>query len=421
MSRFLWVLGLIVGMVSGVSAQDNYVHHPRCGHDLYKAHLVKENPRFLEKERHIIKRAKEWTHLRGGEVYKVPVVVHIVYKNEEQNIPDSTIQKLIQSVNRDFRHTNLDKDSIRTIFENLPGDAGIQFEVRRVKRVSTDATFKLDLFSGGLPDNVKKTSEGGSDAIDPSRFLNIWVCAIEGEALLGYSYPPAGLDWWPDGASASESVLDGVVVNYKAFTSYADVIFGGSMYEMRGRTLTHELGHYFGLRHIWGDGIGPFFGTPNCTDDDFIEDTPPQGLPSNQQCDPTVDTCTDDELPDMYENYMDYAKETCMVAFTQGQVAVMRGVLEKERKTLLLETSIEDVIPSSHILHPNPTKSGAYLHVTTRIPMSIELINSVGQVVATSTIDRSTGFRIPMGLAAGVYYARLRSDSVYSVQKIVLE
>ena len=125
---------------------------------------------------------------------------------------------------------------------------------------------------------------------------------------------------------------------------------------IRGRTVTHEVGHYLGLRHIWGDG--------DCNEQDGVADTPNADAESNFDCDDTKNTCTDNiggvDLPDMIENFMDYSSETCQNSFTQGQIDIMRSVLENERDSLIDNGVLSipnnnTILKPSVSIYPNPT------------------------------------------------------------------
>jgi hypothetical protein len=146
-------------------------------------------------------------------------------------------------------------------------------------------------------------------------YANIWVANLSG-GLLGYAQFPSNstLPGMPtDGGSA---LSDGVVVLYSSVGSVASPYPGGAPYNL-GRTLTHEVGHWIGLRHIWGDG--------GCSVNDYCADTPNAGG-SNFGC-PSVDSCAGGDV-DMVENYMDYTDDSCMDIFTYDQVNRMITVLE---------------------------------------------------------------------------------------------
>jgi hypothetical protein len=146
---------------------------------------------------------------------------------------------------------------------------------------------------------MKFSSNGGSDAVDSSKYLNIWVCNIGG-GILGYAQFPGG-----------SAATDGIVVGPQFFGSQG---FVQAPFD-KGRTTTHEIGHWLNLRHIWGDG--------RCLQDDFVADTPSSDRP-NYGCPsyPTVNCRTND----MTMNYMDYVNDECMYMFSEGQKSRMRAL-----------------------------------------------------------------------------------------------
>jgi hypothetical protein len=101
----------------------------------------------------------------------------------------------------------------------------------------------------------------------------------------------------------------------------------------KGRTISHEVGHYLGLRHIWGDGN-------NCTSDDYCADTP-IAFTANQGPCPGVgyDSCPNSLGVDMFENYMDYTNDVCLNVFTQDQKERIRTVLENAPRRVTLATA----------------------------------------------------------------------------------
>ncbi|MEO1713309.1 MAG: M43 family zinc metalloprotease, partial [Bacteroidota bacterium] len=159
---------------------------------------------------------------------------------------------------------------------------------------------------------------------DPNRYFNIWTVnfgGFIGRNLLGYAQFPSNSGLLGLEVDEGLAETDGVVVGYKYFGR-------GSFPELNetynlGRTCTHEVGHWLGLRHIWGDG--------DCTVDDFCSDTPASDEP-NYSCSPHISCGTQD----MIENYMDYTDDQCMNLFTQDQKDRMIQVLENSprRNTL---------------------------------------------------------------------------------------
>jgi hypothetical protein len=279
------------------------------------------------------------------EIYRIPVVIHILYSNDQTNIHDSVVHNQIRILNEDFRRRNEDTSLTREIFKSRAADTKIEFYLASqdpngnytngITRTQSNTIFALSLFNN----NVKRTDMGGIDAWPTNRYLNIWVCNLSFlgiNALLGYATPPVGAPNWPDGSAPSAPEYDGVVVSQQVFGSNNPLRPANLDVVSKGRTTTHEVGHYLGLRHIWGDG-GGLSGEEGCNVDDGIDDTPNAAAASQQQCNYNNNTCVDEpfDYPDMIENYMDYSDERCMNMFTQGQMNAMRYCLKNIRHELV--------------------------------------------------------------------------------------
>jgi hypothetical protein len=254
--------------------------------------------------------------LRRG-VIRIPVVVHVVLRKPTL-VTEAQVRRQLERLNLDFRMKNPDRAKIPVAFRPLAADAKVEFALARktpagkptsgIRRKQTSrASFSH------VRDDVKDPARGGVAAWDPRRYLNLWVCSLEG-GTLGYAQFPGGPE---------ES--DGVVILHTAFGS------GGSAeapFDL-GRTATHEVGHWLNLSHIWGESR-----IPSCQDDDFVPDTPPQfdknyGTPSF----PHV-SCDNGPNGDLFMNYMDYVDDQAMFMFTRGQVARMRATLSGPRREL---------------------------------------------------------------------------------------
>lgn len=238
-------LALCIMCTSGLSGQQH-----QCAFDHYVHSLNQVKPAMNEQKELILSRDDQSTLRSAGEVYTIRTVVHLVENGSKPPITDRQVEDVIAVLNADFGRTNADTINLRPIFHDVAGNPGIAFDLTNIIRIQTDTLFEFGLTS--LPDYVKQTRNGGSDAVDPTHFMNIWVCSVEGGALLGYAYPPEGLAHWPAGSSASAAEFDGIVIHDEAFQSFGQLRFNNSTMEMRGRTITHEIGHYLGLRHIWG-------------------------------------------------------------------------------------------------------------------------------------------------------------------------
>jgi hypothetical protein len=246
----------------------------------------------------------------------IPVVVHVVYKTPAENISDQQVQSQFVVLNADYNATNADIQNVPAPWKSLASNARIQFKLSSVdpdgKATNGIVRTKTNVSSFGQDETVKSTADGGSDAWDIQRYLNIWVCSLGG-GLLGYAQ-------FPGGPPAS----DGVVIRNTAFGTSGSAAAPFNL----GRTSTHEIAHFLNLRHIWGD-------TENCTGSDLVADTPTQQLPNYGT--PTFPhvSCSNGPNGDMFVNYMDYVDDRAMFMFTAGQVARMRATLEGPRKNLV--------------------------------------------------------------------------------------
>jgi hypothetical protein len=430
----LFLTCLFVVMSLFVNAQNQFQVSP-CFHDELIAAQTRLTPDFKaavdRTYQELLKNRPLQT--RNFDIYEIPVVFHVVYKNDEENISDARLNDQIAVLNANFRRKNADSVNTRSIFKPVAADAGIQFRLAKVIRVKTTALFKPDILSqeNQIPNQVKRAAQGGSAAVDPEHFLNIWVCKIEPLSLftiqagviLGFAYPPAGLNNWPNGASAPTKELDGVVVDYKA-VGKAGLRFpysGGDTLNLQGRTMVHEVGHYLGLRHIWGDGS--LLGA-SCAGEDGVKDTPKASSQSKFDCDQTKNSCVDSgavDLPDMVENFMDYSNESCQNMFTKGQVAIMRGVLEGPRKKLLEKVSSASDIPTifAASLAPNPSNGSVVFNWNEAQPYELKITDMYGRMIERTSNNTSRSIDLSQN-SAGLYLFEIRSANRSQVLKLVL-
>jgi hypothetical protein len=250
-------------------------------------------------------------------VITIPVVVHVVYNTSAQNVSDAQIQSQLNVLNQDFRKLNSDVNLVPSTFTSLVADAEINFCLANrdpngnattgIVRVQTSQT------SFSTNDGVKYASSGGSNAWPANQYLNLWVCNMSG-GILGYAQ-------FPGGAAAT----DGVVIGYTCFgtTGTAQAPFN------KGRTATHEVGHWLNLRHIWGDAT---------CGSDLVSDTPVHNT-SNYGCPshPRSNSCG--TSAEMFMNYMDYVDDACMQMFSNGQKSRMQALFVSGGARASLATS----------------------------------------------------------------------------------
>jgi hypothetical protein len=315
---------------------------------------------------------------------------------------------------------------VRQVFRDRAANPAIHFELKEIIRVPTDTIFALDFLSAGLPDHVKSSAHGGSDARDVNEFLNIWICNIEDRVLLGYAYPPSCAPNWPEDFALPEPKFDGVVVHYEAFNTMGSISVQGTTLNFRGRVLTHEVGHYLGLRHTWGDGTLSIVGVPDCNVDDGLEDTPNQGLSSNFSCDFELNTCTEGnpDLPDMIENYMDYSSENCQNMCTMQQVGVMRATLRECRNDILSAHPELGATEEPKIgLYPNPSSGRLHFVVKTdqHKHARLSIFDPSGKLQTTQSLllDSGMGHTDVSHLPPGLYLAEMELNGHSRVMRFI--
>ena len=347
--------------------------------------------------------------------YYIPVVFHIVYNTDSQNLPDSVIHSQIDVLNEDYRRLNENASNTREEFLEFAGDPNIEFFLANIDPEGnptngiihqyTDREEFLmfeDFLSNEITlDEVKFSSSGGSDAWDTNKYLNIWVCNIgsieifelELAQVFGYAYPPVDIDEallelsenqtvpdWPIDMLTNDESVQGVVLHYTAVGRNNPAANDDGMTENNeGRTAVHEIGHYLGLRHIWGDALA-LFGEDGCEVDDGISDTPNANDQAGYVCDFNKNTCSGDvfgssgqDLPDMVENYMDYSPDNCLNMFTNDQINVMRNILEISRTELINEEAFlnteqitftkKNIIQTIDVLGRNSFKKGLTIDI----------------------------------------------------------
>ncbi|MGI9191756.1 MAG: fibronectin type III domain-containing protein [Chitinophagaceae bacterium] len=279
-----------------------YAQQRTCAsHDIHNAMLA-SNPEYAANraaiEAQIDRYVQHPVKQRG--IKTIPVVVHVIYRTANENISDAQIMSQIDILNKDFRKLNTDWTNTPAPFINSVADCGFQFCLAQVDPNGNPTTgiirVPTTVTSFTADDKVKFTAQGGDDAWDRNKYLNIWVCNMAG--YLGYASFPG-----------SPANVDGIVVQHSAFGSGGNTVWPYNL----GRTATHEIGHWMNLFHIWGDdGTG-------CLGSDRVDDTPNQaGYNTTCQTFPKV-SCNNGPNGDMFMNFMDYTPDACMYMFTNGQ------------------------------------------------------------------------------------------------------
>jgi len=416
-----------------------------CGNEIFHDILEKHFPALLNNFNTTFEEAKLLPRDQRSDPLEVNVVVHIIWNDEVENLADSIINNQIVVLNKDFNKLNADTNQLRSLFKPVAGNANIHFTLASIVRVHTTQLFSVDILGTNLLTEVKHDADGGSDAWDPDQYINIWVCKIQPITLFGleigqvfgFSFPPNNLPNWPADSGSPNADEDGLVIDFSVFgaNNPNTVIIPGTtdVLAVKGRTPVHEMGHYFGLRHIWGDG--GLLGPNDCAQSDGIDDTPFANAQSNFDCDKTKNTCTQVEpfysadVPDLIENYMDYSSEECMDMFTQGQVDLMRSILLGPRATLLGDPSaVQDINNHSAMsIFPNPACD--QLTVTINQSMSsnvdIRIVDMNGRIVSEKNEGLMSGknqIEFNLGnLQSGIYLIQIQGSNGIENEKVVVE
>ncbi|MEG2078804.1 M43 family zinc metalloprotease [Chryseobacterium sp.] len=322
----------------------------RCSTDEYEQYLQAKYPKRMSTQEFetwlapLVEQAKA-NKSQNGNIITIPVVVHVIHSGQNvgaaPNITDNQVISQITVMNNDFRRMM----GTPGFNSNAVGaDTQIQFALAKVDPNGnpTNGINRVNLCQDSwnqddIDDYVKPTT-----IWDPTLYMNMWSVNFSDSGLLGYAQFPSnsglgGLN--PNGGLAN---TDGVVANFATFGSstYNDGTFMLSAPYDKGRTMTHEVGHFLGLRHIWGDTTSCVV---NATDsnNDYCLDTP-AAAGANYNC-VTIDSCPSNPGNDMIENYMDYTTDTCMNIFTINQAARITAVMNNSLRRNTLKTSTKDV------------------------------------------------------------------------------
>lgn len=410
--------------------------------------------------------------------YTIPVIFHMIHSGQSigsfPNIQREQIISQITVLNQDFAGTGFN-------FQTYPANAFIQWAINqslptenkdslgRVKIANINIKFCLaekdtngnTLSEPGI-ERINLNTRGWSNpnifttpaalrtyfdgTIKPQsiwnakKYLNIWISDKNAAVpFTGFSTLPP-LSTLPGIAGNGEGTdsTDGIW-SYSSAVGSA-FIFPGGIYaspNVRGRTITHEAGHYFGLRHIWADG--------NCLTD-YCADTPPAftsntGFPVYPLNPGSCSSPSNSPNGEMYMNYMDYSADPAKYMFTYDQAVRMQTAMLNSplRNTLgthglcvaVLGINNESGnIPEGYELkqnYPNPfnpvTKIGFSIPKSTFVKFVI--YDALGQEViclANSEILPGNyevdfdGEKYP----SGIYYYKIETGSFSETKKMIL-
>lgn len=444
----------------------------RCGHEELKAAIIANHPEAaaeFERQRASLQAlADEYTpYVTGNATAKttatsaIPVIFHIIVDSTQFNQLGGTAgivkrcDSQIKVIERDFNRKNYDSVSIPTLWKPFYTSVGVHFGLAHTTPTGVGTPgyeIRIVPSVAGFSDvstafaSAKHYSSGGLNAWDVNKYLNVWCINFTGSesSLLGMATPPSMTGGF--GLPVDEK---GVCIIYKALgrrTSVSDVYPVG--YDL-GRTLTHEIGHFFEIRHTWGDDGG--LCKWNGGADDGLWDTPPQadatyGAPAYTVTGGTIKDVCNDSLSFTNRqpkgiaclSFMDYTNDNAMRMFTTQQAAVMysKVLLTGSESYSLTQNPALLLYPVSAVagievekslnLFPNPTSGEIQISFDNNVDQlqQITVMNMVGQVVANLNTEdqKKDHFSVDLtGMSKGIYFVKCNFASGSVTRKITLQ
>ncbi len=377
--------------------------------------LIQADEKFAEHHRQIMnhiqtaKSGNDFSARNPNVVITIPVVFHVLYKNATQNISDAQIQSQLDVLNADYRKLNTDFSSVvPAYFQTFASDMEIVFcKANKTPAgvATTGIERKLVSSSFVFGDNYYQSS--GLVAWDPTKYLNVWIGILDGQydGILGWAYLP----------SAAGQPFDGLVCDYRYFGTMGTAT---APYN-KGRTCTHEIGHYFGLEHPWGDDNSACGSTANS---DGVADTPATnnpyyGCPSYPN---NTNACSASTNGSMFMNYMDYPNDACMAMFSNGQKTIVQNTMNGVRASLKTSAatncatlSVDDIEKFEAInVYPNPITNQFFIASPYIEIDEVEIYNIHGSIVKTANLSGVNKVDVSE-LSTGTYYLRIYSKNEF--------
>jgi hypothetical protein len=342
----------------------------------------------------------------------IPVVVHIVYNTSAENISDAQVQSQIAVLNTDYQKLNADTAEIPSYYRSLAANCGFRFGLAQLDTNGEATTGIIRKHTGVqsfiINDGIKSSVTGGDDGWDRDHYLNIWVGNLTG-GILGYSSIPGG-----------PKATDGIVVLYTAFGTNGTATAPFN----RGRTTTHEVGHWLNMIHTWGDD--------SCGNDQ-VADTPPQEAPTYGDPSGIIVSCGNAPYGNLYMDYMDFTDDIGMHLFTYGQRDRMRtmfapggfryALLSSGVPVAAMDNAAEVTadVTGGMTVYPNPAIGLATVKLADPASLGgiLDVYNQLGQRVITMRVTSQVMQLDVSGWGKGIYFIRVSGGKKGATSKLV--
>lgn len=390
---------------------------PECGthHALLEKFSKSEIENFHQKNNNFL---EDWIKnnadiVQNRSVVTLPIVVHVVYHEDEENISDEQVFSQIDILNQDFRALNCQIPKIGAPFDEIVADIEFEFCLANIDPDGNPTngitrTWSSVPFFSCNTEFLYRTNLGGKDAWDTNRYINIWVTKLGpviGGSVLGCGTFP----------NSTAPELQGITISYWAFGSQGPVIVPNHL----GRTATHEMGHYFNLQHVFPNDAPR---DPCSDNNDGIIDTPAQDRTYSQQCpqEPRFSCGTED----MFMNYMNFTADACMGMFSLGQKERMVAALNVLRPGLLESNVCSYTRQEEQFLFevtPNPSSDFFKLEIksSTHQVGRLRVFDPSGKIVIEELYQ---AVNVPISLQSlqnGLYFVEFSCAGLRSVSKLV--